>query len=133
MKTLFTLIIFIVCILYNVAHAEPGTTGAEIFDLPITTLSGDTFTLGDYQNRQPVYLKFWATWCQPCRKEMPHLSTWLSTEKTLINSSTVIPAQAGIYAIQSWVNRAGFPDEKLGVTPDGTGKGLDQLVDFVLA
>jgi len=72
-KTLFTCIIFIICTLYNVAHAEPGATDTEIFNLPITTLSGDTFTLGDYQNRQPVYLKFWATWCQPCREEMPHL------------------------------------------------------------
>ncbi len=30
-----------------------------------------------------------------------------------------------------WVNRAGFPDEELGVTPDGTGKSLEQLVNFV--
>jgi len=30
-----------------------------------------------------------------------------------------------------WVNRAGFHSEELGVTPDGTGKSLEQLVDFV--
>jgi len=72
-KTLFPRLILIACAVCNVAHAEPNTTGTEIFDLPITTLSGDTFTLGDYQNQQPVYLKFWATWRQPCRKEMPHL------------------------------------------------------------
>lgn len=30
-----------------------------------------------------------------------------------------------------WVNRVGFPAEELGVAPDGTGKGLNQLVDFV--
>ncbi len=48
MKTLFTRIIFIACTLYNVAHAKPDTTATEIFDLPITTLSGDTFTLGDH-------------------------------------------------------------------------------------
>ena len=30
-----------------------------------------------------------------------------------------------------WVNRAGFPDEELGVSPDGRGKTLDQLVNFV--
>jgi len=30
-----------------------------------------------------------------------------------------------------WVNRAGFPAEELGVTPDGTGKNLSQLVSFV--
>lgn len=32
-----------------------------------------------------------------------------------------------------WVNRAGFPDEELGVKADGTGKSLKQLVEFVRA
>jgi len=30
-----------------------------------------------------------------------------------------------------WVNRVGFPSEELGVSADGMGKSLDQLVDFV--
>jgi len=30
-----------------------------------------------------------------------------------------------------WVNRVGFPNEELGVMPDGMGKGMDQLVNFV--
>ncbi|VAW82008.1 Haloacid dehalogenase, type II [hydrothermal vent metagenome] len=30
-----------------------------------------------------------------------------------------------------WVNRAGFPDEELGVAPDGMGKSLEPLVKFV--
>ncbi len=30
-----------------------------------------------------------------------------------------------------WVDRLGSPAEKLGVKPDRTGKGIDQLVDFV--
>jgi len=30
-----------------------------------------------------------------------------------------------------WVNRAGFPNEELGVTADGMGKNLVKLVDFV--
>jgi len=32
-----------------------------------------------------------------------------------------------------WVNRAGFQREELGTTPDGTGKNLNQLADFVLS
>ncbi len=32
-----------------------------------------------------------------------------------------------------WVNRLGSPVEKLGVMPDSMGKGMDQLLDFVLS
>jgi len=30
-----------------------------------------------------------------------------------------------------WVNRAGFDAENLGITPDGTGKGMAHLVQFI--
>jgi len=44
----------------------------ELLNIPITLLSGEQTALAKYNGKKPVYLKFWATWCQPCRKEMPH-------------------------------------------------------------
>ncbi|GAB6263820.1 TlpA family protein disulfide reductase [Photobacterium sp. CCB-ST2H9] len=38
------------------------------------TLSGQTFNIADYLGKKPVYLKFWATWCNYCKSEMPHLN-----------------------------------------------------------
>ncbi len=32
--------------------------------------NGDSFRLGDQRGR-PVVLNFWASWCVPCRSEMP--------------------------------------------------------------
>lgn len=41
-------------------------------DFTLTSLDGETVTLSDHIGR-PVVLNYWATWCPPCRIEMPHL------------------------------------------------------------
>lgn len=43
-----------------------------LLQLPITFTSGERTSLAEYQGKKPVYLKFWASWCEPCQKEMPH-------------------------------------------------------------
>jgi cytochrome c biogenesis protein CcmG, thiol:disulfide interchange protein DsbE len=43
---------------------------APAFGAPL--LDGDTLSLSDLRG-QPVLLNVWATWCPPCREEMPHL------------------------------------------------------------
>lgn len=48
---------------------EPGQPAPE-FELP--DLDGNTVALSDFRG-QTVILNFWATWCAPCRIEMPEL------------------------------------------------------------
>lgn len=53
-----------------VFHAEPREVSQASFLLPD---DGGKTTLADYQGKF-ILLNFWATWCPPCRKEMPDLS-----------------------------------------------------------
>ena len=47
----------------------------EAPDFELTSLTGDTVKLSDYRGKT-VMLNFWASWCPPCRVEMPHMETY---------------------------------------------------------
>ncbi len=48
------------------------TLGAPFPDLDITTMEGESLSFNSLQG-QVVLLNVWATWCPPCRRELPSL------------------------------------------------------------
>lgn len=51
--------------------AASETALAEPVDFSVPLLGGGEFALHDHRGAKPVLLKFWATWCAACVKEMP--------------------------------------------------------------
>lgn len=58
----------------NVINNDKGkiSTGDIAPDFQLKTLDGKTIKLSDYKG-QGVFLNFWATYCPPCKKEMPYI------------------------------------------------------------
>ncbi len=54
--------------------------GNRFPDFEVEALSGGTLSLGGYAGR-PLFVNFWATWCGPCRIELPEMETiWVKRE-----------------------------------------------------
>lgn len=70
--------------------AEPATdvpeglqVGQRAPDFSAETPDGQTVSLSDYRG-QTVLLNFWATWCGPCRNEMPDFQTLYETRDNFV-------------------------------------------------
>lgn len=60
-------------------ETESGLT--PVIDFILTDQYGNTHKLSDYKGKT-VFLNFWATWCSPCRAEMPDIQKLYESAET---------------------------------------------------
>ncbi|GIM27649.1 hypothetical protein CPJCM30710_03150 [Clostridium polyendosporum] len=58
----------------TVKNSQSSTTSEKVsaLDFRLKDLNGKEVSLNDFKGKK-VFLNFWATWCPPCRAEMPDI------------------------------------------------------------
>jgi thiol-disulfide isomerase/thioredoxin len=76
----------------------PSILPAVLREAPLAGLDGRAFKLSDYAGKV-ILINLWASWCGPCRQEMPHLVELNKEYKArglqLVGLTTEDPATAG--------------------------------------
>ncbi len=71
-------VVGIVALMWGVGALRAPTLPTEAPPLVLPSLTGATVDLAALRGR-PVLLNFWATWCAPCRVEMPLLTRFAAS------------------------------------------------------
>jgi thiol-disulfide isomerase/thioredoxin len=116
----------------EVAALTMATTPLRLPDLAFEDAAGKPKKLSDWRGRT-VLVNLWATWCVPCRKEMPALDSLQAKlggpdfEVVAINIDTRDPEKPKTFLKEANLTRLGyFNDQKAKVFQDlkGIGRAL---------
>jgi thiol-disulfide isomerase/thioredoxin len=124
--------------------AGRGLVGTAAPRAVLTTIDGERIDLGSLYGKKAVYLKFWATWCTPCREQMPHFEhVYQSAGTDLAVIAIDVGFNDSLDEVQKYRRKLGitmpivFDDGSLGsafnlrVTPQSIVIGRDGRILYV--
>jgi len=81
--------------------------GKPIANFSLTDLHGVTHSIADYKGR-PVLINGWATWCPPCKAEMPALHDFYIKHKAEGFKLLAVNSGESHTAVQQFIDQQGF-------------------------
>ncbi|MEW6099970.1 MAG: TlpA disulfide reductase family protein [Pseudomonadota bacterium] len=82
-----------------------GPQGPALPDLTFASLEGERVRLRDFEGR-PTVVNLWATWCPPCRREMPVLQQ-AQAERPEVNFVFLNQGEAAAH-VRGWLQSEGL-------------------------
>jgi peroxiredoxin len=70
-------------------------------DFQLNTLTGDTVKLSDFRGNR-VMINFWATWCPPCRAEMPDMEQFHQDKDIVILAVNLTDSETSVENVEKF-------------------------------
>ena len=107
----------------NTTSSKHPLVGKEASDFELKDMKGNTVKLSDYKGKK-VYLKFWATWCGPCRQSMPELEKLVKdTDRDFEILTIMAPGLQGEKTEEEfvkWFDQQDYKSVPVLYNPDGS-------------
>jgi peroxiredoxin len=88
--------------------AQPAARlGSPAPDFTLPTADGGTVRLADLKGK-PVLINFWATWCQPCREEMPAMQELYEQYRDRGLVILAIDMEEDLRPVRRWIDQGGY-------------------------
>jgi thiol-disulfide isomerase/thioredoxin len=107
-----------------VSRGEAGDEASRLESYSLTDLDGDARTLAEYRG-EVVVVNFWASWCAPCRKELPTLDAWNTEWSSRGARVAAISVDSDPDKARRFAEEAELGLELYHDGPDGLAKQLD--------
>jgi peroxiredoxin len=104
-------LVVLLAVNFSGTTGKGGSTevGAAAPDFSLEDVSGRTVKLSDLRGK-PVFVNFWASWCWPCREELPDIQRLFEAKQGAVNIITVNLTSTEVSAdeVRRFVKDSGF-------------------------
>jgi len=112
--------------LVAVSWSTPAVAQEKTADWTLETTTGETVNFHETLGKGPVVLNFWATWCKPCLKEMPHMNRLAGHYAGRVTFLAVnADAPKAVAKVAPFIQAKGYDNL---IVPLDTGAELQQLL-----